>query len=308
MTSNISLSYPNRIDEATVTGSANWSTELPLSNVQDRILAAVARTNTANPVPSETIKINLGVEPRMIGCVALVAHNLSTSATVQFIGYSGLNYTGSVRFDSTSVYRAWPILFPPTSGKIAWESNNFWSGTVAEDQRKSYTHIALFYAPRNQICRSVKIIINDPSNADHYLEIGRIFLGSTIEPEINPEWGDIAHGYVDLTEVQRAGATKYFYEQPKMRTLDVLLKHLSQSEALSGFYDAQREVGLSGEVLYAFSKPEYIVDDAGTINQNMTKDENFYAMTFLANFVELSPITRGYYEGFSTALKLEEII
>jgi hypothetical protein len=145
-------------------------------------------------------------------------------------------------------------------------------------------------------------------NCDNYLEIGRIFLGRTVEPRINPEYGDISQGYVDLTEIQRSiDNTKYFYVKPKMRTLSCVFKSLSQAEAFSGFYDAQREVGLSGELLYTYSKPEYITDQSG-FGINMTVDKNFYARTFLCNFSELSPIDNPFVGRFQTALKLEEIV
>ncbi len=308
MSSNISLSYPNRIDECTVTSPSSWSAALPLANVQDRVLQKVARTNTG--VKTALININLTAQARLIGCVALANHNLSTSATVQFRGYSGPivdgSPTGVLRFDSTANYFAWPVIYAADRGLIPWENKNFWRGTVEEDQRKSYTHLAVYYAPSDQICKSVTIAITDTSNADNYLEIGRIFLGRTVEPEYNPDYGDISQGYIDLTEIQRAVGTKYFYVQPKMRTLDILLKNLNQTEALSGFYDAQREVGVSGELLYAFSKPEYI--SSANININMTTDKNFYARTFMANFAQLDPVTTAYFDGYSTAIKLEEII
>lgn len=306
MSSNISLSYPNRIDEATLSSSGlTFVSTLPLVNVQDKVLKKVARTTACNATLS--LNINLAVESRSIGCVALINHNLSTSATVRFRGYSGLTGAGNLRFDSTTSYFAWPVIWPSDGGYIPWEQKNFWRGTVEEDQRKSYTHVAVFYAPANALCQSIKIDITDTSNPDGYLEVGRLFMGRTVEPTYNPEWGDISQGYVDLTEVQRAGDnTKYFYTKPKMRTLELSLKHLSQAEALSGFYDAQREVGLSGEVFYAFSKPEYIAN--ATTNINMTSDKNFYARTFLANFAQLDPVSMVYYNGFSTAIKLEEII
>jgi hypothetical protein len=308
MPSNISLSYPNRIDECLISDAYqanNWSTQLPLINVQNKVLKKVARTNLG--ITGVVLKINLPSEPRFIGCVALANHNLSVNATLRVMGYYGLDFSGELQFDSTPYFRAFPIIHPNDSGHYAWESKDFWLGTISEQERKSYTALATFYAPENKLCRSVQIAISDSSNPDGYLQIGRIFLGQCIEPHYNPEFGDISQGYVDLTEVQRAGDnTKYFYIKPKMRTLSCVLKHLNQAEAFSGFYDAQREVGLSGEMLYAFSKPEYIKD--GTTNINMTVDKNFYARAFLCNFSELSPIDMAYANGFRTALKLEEII
>lgn len=386
MTSNISLSYPNRIDECTIaeTTSTTWTTSLPLSNIQNPVIKRVARSTIG--YRTSTLKINLPYEPRSIGVVSLINHNLTTNAKVRVIAYSGLDFGGDVRFDSGSDFRAWTILYPiyseNTAGtKYPWESRNWWLGSIEEDQRKSYTSMATYYPTENAMVRSVKIIIDDTPtisatsttsvtvgtgektftvatglsfiagqeitiyktsdnttfvagtinsyspttgalvlnstsyggtsshsawsviNGENYIEIGRVFLGRTVEPSINPFYGEISQGYVDLTEIQRSvDNTKYYYIKPKMRTLACTLKHLTQEEAFSGFYDAQREVGLSGELLYSYSKPDYIG------NINMTVDKNFYARTFLCNFSELSPIENPFVNGFQTSLKLEEIV
>jgi hypothetical protein len=386
MTSNVSLSYPNRISESNITETTatTWNSTLPLSNVQNPVIKRVARTNIG--YRTSTLKLNLPYEPRSIGVMSLINHNLTTNAKVRFIGYSGLDFTGDIRFDSGAEFRAWTILYPiysnyAASDKIPWESRNWWLGSIEEEQRKSYTSMATYYPDENAMVRSIKIIINDTPtisatsttsvtvgtgsksftvntglnfiagqeitiyktsdnttfvsgkitsynsstgalvlnstsyggtgahstwsviNGENYIEIGRIFLGRTIEPKLNPEYGDLSQGYIDLTEIQRSiDNTKYYYIKPKMRTLSCVLKHLDKDEAFSGFYDAQREVGLSGELLYAYSKPEYI----GSIN--ITVDKNFYARTFLCNFSELSPIDNPYFNGFQTALKLEEIV
>ena len=386
MTSNISLSYPNRIAEATIaeTTSTAWNSLLPLSNIQNPVIRRVARSTIG--YRTSTLKINLPYEPRNIGVMSLINHNLTTNAKVRFVGYSGLDFTGEVRFDSGAEFRAWTILYPIYSNysageKVPWESRNWWLGSIEEEQRKSYTSMATYYPDENAMVRSVKVIINDTPtisatsttsvtvgvgdktfttstglnfiagqeitiyktsdnttfvsgkiksydsstgtlvlnstsfggtgahsawsmiNGENFIEIGRIFLGRTIEPHVNPEYGDLSQGYVDLTEIQRSiDNTKYYYIKPKMRTLSCILKHLDKDEAFSGFYDAQREVGLSGELLYSYSKPEYIG------NINITVDKNFYARTFLCNFSELSPIDNPYFNGFQTSLKLEEIV
>lgn len=386
MTSNISLSYPNRIDECTITETTatTWNALLPLSNIQNPVIKRVARSTIGDR--TSTLKVNLPYEPRSIGVVSLINHNLTTNAKIRYIGYSGLDFTGDIRFDSGADFRAWTILYPiyseNTAGtKYPWESRNWWLGSIEEDQRKSYTSMGTYYPDDNAMVRSVKIIIDDtpsvsatsttsvtvgtgeksftvgtnlsfiagqeitiyktgtittfvagtvqyyaPStgalvlnstayggtgshsawsviNGENFIEIGRVFLGRTIEPSINPAYGDIQQGYTDLTEIQRSvDNTKYYYIKPKMRTLACILKHITQDEAFSGFYDAQREVGLSGEMLYSYSKPDYI----GSIN--MTVDKNFYARTFLCNFSELSPIENPFVNGFQTALKLEEIV
>lgn len=377
----ISLSYPNRIDECVISDDnpTDWSTNLPLSNVQNRVLKRVARTLVG--IRSTVLKINFPYESREIGVVALANHNLTTSGKVRFIGYSEIDFGGVVRFDSGANFRAYPILYSPEDGTIPFESRNWFLGGVEESQRKSYTALCSYYPPQNQMIRSIKVVIDDTPtisgtsttsvtigkgektlttqtgltfsagqyvtiyntgtmgnfiagtitnysattgalslmvdaiggtgsfsawsiiNGENFLEIGRIFVGRAIEPRINPSYGDIEQGYVDLSIIQRAiDNTKYFEVKPKMRTLDCRLKYLDKSEAFSGFYDAQREVGLTGELLYTFSKPDYIGDI------NMSSDKNFYARTFLCNFSELSPISMPFVNGYGTAIKLEEIV
>jgi hypothetical protein len=386
MTSKVSLSYPNRCDECEISDDnpADWSTTLPLTNIQNKVLKRVARTLTG--IRATVLKVNLPYESRNIGVVSIINHNFTTSAKVRFIGYSELDFGGDVRFDSGANFRAWTILHPiyangQAGEVIPWESRNWWSGTIEEEQRKGYTSMCTYYPTDNQMIRSVKIVIDDTTTpattsitnvtvglgdktfivgtgltliagkeitiyktsdmgtfvsgkiksynsstgalvlnatmyggtgshnawslitGDNYLQIGRIFLGRTVEPRINPVYGDIQQGYVDLTEIQRSiDNTKYFYVKPKMRTVSLVLKSLSQEEAFSGFLDAQREVGLSGELLYTYSKPEYIGDI------NMTVDKNFFARTMLCNFSELSPIDNPFVGRFQTALKLEEIV
>jgi len=300
--SNISLSYPNRIDECTISSSTTWSSTLPLANIKNRVLKKVART--ALGVTSFQMTINLPVQ-REIGCVALASHNLSTNAMYRVLGYSGTNGSGTIRFDSTASFKAYPVLNSPETGVIPWGDPTFWGGSVSESQRKSYTSLAIFYPPKNAMCLSVTIQVTDSGNSDNYLQVGRVFLGRSVEPENNPEFGGLSQGYIDLTETRKANDnTKYFNIKQKLRTINCTLGHLSKEEAFSGFYDAQRECGISGELIYAFSKPEYL----NTIsNINMTFDRNFYARTFICNFSGLSPIDMPYVNGYCTVLQLEEI-
>jgi len=59
MTSNVSLSYPNRISESNITETTatTWNSTLPLSNVQNPVIKRVARTNIG--YRTSTLKLNL---------------------------------------------------------------------------------------------------------------------------------------------------------------------------------------------------------------------------------------------------------
>lgn len=289
--SRVSLCWPNRIDEATVTSSGvTWLTTLPLANVKDRIIKKVARTAAATSV---TLKVLLPKE-RLIGVVALVNHNLSISATMQVKAYKGINNTTALLFDSGAANRVWPIL--TRQSELAWGSSNFWLGTIEEEQRQSYTKLATYFADLNKGGRYVEIIINDPANTDGYIQIGRIFVGQWIEPKINPAYGGITQGYVDTTEIQEVTSvgTEYFYPHAKKRTVTLTWGDLSLSDAFSGVYDAFRSQGVSGEVLYAYSKN--------------VLDQNFYARTFLARMTQPPAIGMPYFNAYDTSVYLQEIL
>ena len=381
--SNITLVYPNRIDECLIadTVPSNWSTQLPITNIQSPVIKKVARTNIG--VVSTEITLNNVNQSRPIGGIAIINHNMTTSAKVRFEGWSGLNLTGTKRFDSTPSYRSYPIMFPIEGGAIPFESRGWFAGTIEEAERKSYTSVCSFFLPENAMCQSFKITITDTRSisatssdsktiakglitfntvtagnfisgqevtiyssanntnymkgivsscvgtallvtitqiggsgtfaswniitGDNYLQIGRIILGKAVTPERNPEFGDFSIGYIDLSEMQRANDnTKYFYIKPRMRVVSANFKHLNKLEAYHDFLDAQRSLGISGELLFTFSKPEYFTD--GVTNSNITKDINHYANTFLCNFPELNPLEMPYVNGYSAAIKLEEIV
>ncbi len=289
--SRVSLCWPNRIDEATLTSSgASWVSTLPLANLKDRIIKKVARTAAATSV---TLQILLPKE-RLIGVVALVNHNLSVSATMRVKAYKGVNNTTALLFDSGAANRVWPIVTPQKN--MAWNSSNFWLGTIEEEQRQSYTPLATYFAAVNKGGRFIEIIITDTANANGYLQICRLFVGQWIEPAINPNYGNINHGYIDSTETQEVptAGTEYFYGHPKKRTVMLTWQDLSLSDAFSGVYDAYRSQGVSQEVLYAYSKNAL--------------DPNHYARRFLGRFSSLDPIGMPYFNAYSASLNIQEIL
>ncbi|MGB4498881.1 MAG: hypothetical protein WBI40_09285 [Methylococcaceae bacterium] len=297
MISNINLSYPSRIHECTLTSTGVFVPELPLENIKNPVFSRVARTTTT---ANFSITATLAQEERAIGCVALAGHNLSINAKVRFRGYSS---SGTLRFDSGSEFRAYPILFPVETGQVPFESNNWFLGTVEDDQRKDYTALATYYPDDNQMCKTIVIDIVDPLNASGYLEIGFVFLGRNFEPKHNPEYGNYQQGYIDLSDTRNsANNTMYGFKKPKMRTISAVLSHLDKLEAFGGLYDAKREVGLTGLMLYTFSKPEYI----GGLN--MTRDKHFYAQTMIVRFSALGKVDFVYVNGFKVDLQLQEVV
>jgi hypothetical protein len=77
MTSRTIIGYGNRCDEATLAGGS-WMTTLPLANLQNRLIAKVARSNGTTKAATQ-FDIDLG-RARKIGVLALVGHNLTDQA------------------------------------------------------------------------------------------------------------------------------------------------------------------------------------------------------------------------------------
>ena len=74
--SNLFLGWPNRIDEAALSGGA-WLSGLPLANLKERALSKVCRSVNAS-TGSTVIDLDLG-RARSLRALALQNHNLSLS-------------------------------------------------------------------------------------------------------------------------------------------------------------------------------------------------------------------------------------
>lgn len=80
---NIFLAWQNRADEGTLSGGT-WLTSLPLTNMQNRQVQKVARSNGVTNAATQ-FAIDLG-SARAIGVLGLVVHNMSVSAKVRITG------------------------------------------------------------------------------------------------------------------------------------------------------------------------------------------------------------------------------
>lgn len=279
----IILCWPNLIDSATLSPTlANWSSEQPLSSLQNRALAEKARAEGVST--GFTIQLN---QPRPIGVVALAAHNLSDSAQYRVLIGSGSE--GTVTWDS-GLRNVWPSVY--ATAELEWEYDNFWDGTL-EAGASGFTPLLTLFIDDIQVTSFIRVAILDEANPDGYIEIGRVFIGDTWQPEFNVSYG-ITHGYDDTTEVTEAGdRTEYFDLKRRRRTATFSLDYLSESEAFAGLYSLQRTEGIAGEILYAFSS------EAST--------ENF-ARTFLARQQQIDALSHPYHATHSGSVSLLEIL
>lgn len=135
--------YGNFVDELTSIVASNENIEYPVTNLTDQRLTTLYRS-TANSVTISMEGDKIPVTPM---AVALIGHNLSSSATITFQISEYSNFLTTI--DETLVWNEGIIL-------------KFfdYSGTISESSDYRY----------------YRIIIADPLNPDGYVELSRVYL------------------------------------------------------------------------------------------------------------------------------------
>lgn len=247
----------------------------------------------------------------------VLSHNLSTGSiqiritessvtTAQTINFSqwyvGDLTTKAIKVVNTPKWQnVWQRIFDVDSPFLVWESTNFWTGTIEEEQRQGYTKLCLNFfesvddAALQPSGTHIHIDINDSSNTDGYIDIGYFMFGQYFQSAINPQYGSIEHGYLDnSTSRQSDSGQKYFHEKSKARTVSIGYEMLDKAEAFSGIFEAYRQQGISRPVIYSFSP--------------IRTDNHQYAQSFIGRFTQLNPITQPNYGFFSATINLEEML
>ncbi len=239
------IGWPNRIEDATLSGGS-WSSGLPLNNLKNRELAAVARSTNAT-TGSTAINLDLG-QARTLRVVALVNHNLSQAA--QFRVKLGTTSGGSDLF-SGGYEPAWALTFD--GQLLEWENDNWWMG-AADNEFIRHPFMAVYLLPDWLSARYVRIEISDTGNADGYVQLGRVFVGSGSIPEYNASYG-MQDDWEDLSEVDynAEGEDTVVYRRSR-RIVRFSLDHIGHlggnASEFATWYEMRRRMGGSREVLY----------------------------------------------------------
>ena len=133
------IAYDNLIDDYTLTPSSEDGS-YPVENIQDTRLSRVFRTDSE--VSDVTIDIDLG-SAQGITCCAILAHNITSGATIKIQADDNAGFSSPAELSLTHA-----------AGIIV----HFFSSTP------SY--------------RYWRFYIDDDSNSDGYIELGRLFLGT----------------------------------------------------------------------------------------------------------------------------------
>lgn len=285
---NVSMGWPNIIDETTVSGGS-WMASLPATNIQNRRISKVARSSDAL-LASTMLNIDTGATPSAVGLVALVVHNMSASAKVRIRADDAADFLTPV-YDSGWV-SVWPEGIIPQD-LLEWEEDNFWLGTISQNAVAGYRAPFTHYLPTAAPMRYWRIEMDDMSNPDGWVQVGRVFMGKVWSPEYNMKYG-MSIGYSDASASESSLTGEEFFDvRTRYRVHKFELGFMSKEEAVTYTLAMQQQLGTSGEMLIS-------ADRADTMNVPRT--------CFLGRMVSMTPVTAAFYNGWTTSFEIREII
>lgn len=282
---NMTIGWPNRIYEATLSGGSYVST-LPLANLKSRDTTKVARSTSASTTHT-TFDIDFG-SARNIGAIGLLCHNISGAGRVQFLGNTSNTFT-------TPVYNSGLNLVYPTGvlpfGSVEWGDSNFWLGTISLQAAAGYKAPYIVGIPSRPSLRYWRVKIEDSGNSDGNVFF-RLFIGDAWTVKYNMSYG-ASNSHNDLTEVKTSlGGQDYFKKRPRYRMNRFALNHLTDAE-YQKVLDMERDAGISDELL---------------IMPDLTDTGNGFRRNFLCRMMQLPSIREESFGKRSAEFEIKELL
>jgi hypothetical protein len=279
------IGHSNQIDRSSV-GDGSWEATLPLTNLQVSALGAVARS-TDLALGSTKFVITLPSN-QFVRLFAIVNHNLSLSALWR-VKFSTTSDFVEGLISDTGWVDIWPQVYP--IGTLPWGAPNFWSQKYSAEEAGGYTTATPILLDSSTHVGFISVEIDDTSNADGYVQIGRAFVGPAIETKI--QFGATL-GWESDTTAQKAlsGALIFDRKTPK-RVFRGSTPPMPEQTMISDIFEMQRRVGLDGEVFFM-----------------LDPDDTWQALRrqFLAHMRQLAPLSHVLPEYQSTDFEAEELI
>jgi len=161
-----------------------------------------------------------------------------------------------------------------------------WYGYDTSVERRDFTHI---WFP-DVTASFMRVIIEDASNTDGYIEAGRMFLGNSIKPKYNMLFGATID-YQTQTRLQRTRSGSLLSDnRPTYKVASFILDYLSENEAME-LLSIMDDPSIAGDALISMYP-----DHTGLLGQQTT---------LLGRFTSHSPLARSEY-GYSFQVEFEE--
>lgn len=284
------LSSPNRADADFYTVSfsgGSWEASLPLTNLRDPLLSAVARSTDATNASTQFV-VDLGV-PRDIRLVACPDGNYTRDSRVRITGATDSGFTDVV---VTVDFRdIWQEVYP--WGTLPWEDLAWWDGKITAEDAVGYPMPFIHVFDTAVVARYWKIEIDDEGNPDGYVELSRLFLSPGYQPTHNAEYGATIGWETDTSRQRSLGGADFYDERRPRRRMRLTLNAIEMDELYAQMFEIQRRQGISRQI--------YVVLDPDD-------GPNLHRTSFLATLEELSPIELAFYDRGVVAVDLVEVI
>lgn len=278
------LCWPNRINSAVLTGG-EWAATLPRDNLKLPAHWQVARSDGLQ-LGSTRFYADL-MKPYALHAVALVNHNLSPAAKWRIT--LGTDIGGSDLFDS-GWQSVWAMTFSDSA--LEWGDQAFWEGITASEYIGS--PFAAVWPLRGYLsARYVGIQIDDSSNPDGYIQIGRVFVGGGLAPEQGAVRNSFSEGWDDSsTSETNDSGVQFFALRRRLRVIKFEYPVLKTGGEFENAYEMQRQLGISGECL--------VIPDSTSLSEAQRR-------SFLGRLRQLSPIEYPIVNRRSIAFEIKEI-
>lgn len=170
---NCLLGYRNWAARGALSGGS-WRASRPLANLQDIVVAKVARSTDAT-TGSTIVLVDLGVA-RPVRIMGVVGHNLGLAATQRWRGAtSQANLTAAPGYDS--------------GAEAVWRGTDTPDLNTDEAGEPIHRPVALSVAAADQSWRWWRLDIADTGNAAGYVELGYLMLWAAWQPSRNFSYG-----------------------------------------------------------------------------------------------------------------------
>ena len=170
---NLLLGTRNWAASATLSGGS-WSSAWPRANLQDLVLARVARSADATAAATVVVA-DLGAA-RAIRIAGFVGHNLTAAATQRWrAAASEAGLTAAPAYDSGAV--------------AVWRGSDTPDGNADEAGRPVHQPAGLVVPAAEQSYRWWRLDLADTANPDGRVELGYLMLWSCWQPQRNRSYG-----------------------------------------------------------------------------------------------------------------------
>lgn len=283
--SNMLISSTNYSDSATSITADSEASGLPVTNLQDRQLVKVWRSDSDTTVQ---IDVNFG-QGRIIDFIALIRHNISQNGTIRW-RLSNVSDFATTVYDSGTV-DAWPIV--EEFGTLPWGVFS-WGGFLNPEVAASYNISSFAVLTTAVAAQYLRIDIADSGNSDGYIQAGRLIAGPSYRPSVNMAYGfDVQ--FVDESRVTKSrGGQTFIDEVERFRRIRFDLINLPEAEIFGNvFNNIDRLRGIAKDIL-VIPQPS---------DPTTWPTQNIYG-----RLVSTAPIQNRVLEYYGRTMEIEELI